>query len=137
MIATAIFLAKNLTTLDLSESSFGLLNCIMNRLDKTNTITALNLSILKKPPLSRTQPMGNPSALGEMYSTIRASTILTMTIKCTKLTDLNLCGAGLSQEAITMICNQITPTLVAINLAREYVKDEHIGALINLSLIHI
>ena len=131
VIATAIFLAKNLTTLDLSESSFGLLNCIMNRLDKTNTITALNLSILKKPPLSRTQPMGNPSALGEMYSTIRASTILTMTIKCTKLTDLNLCGAGLSQEAITMICNQITPTLVAINLAREYVKDEHIGALIN------
>ena len=130
IIATTIFLAKNLTTLDLSESSFGLLSCIMDRLDKTNVITALNLSIMKRPPLRRMRPMGDPSELGEMYSPIRASTMAILTVKCTKLTDLNLCGARLSQEAITLICNQITPTLVAINLAREYVKDGHVGALI-------
>ena len=130
IIATTIFLAKNLTTLDLSESSFGLLSCIMDRLDKTNVITALNLSIMKRPPLRRMRPMGDPSELGEMYSPIRASTMAILTMKCTKLTDLNLCGARLSQEAITLICNQITPTLVAINLAREYVKDGHVGALI-------
>ena len=130
IIATAIFLAKNLTTLDLSESNFGLLSCIMNRLDKTNIITALNLSIMKRPPLKRMRPMGDPSELGEMYSPIRASTIAILTTKCTKLTDLNLCGARLSQESITLICEQITPTLLAINLAREYVKDGNVGALI-------
>ena len=130
VIATTIFLAKQLTTLDLSESSFGLLSSIMDRLDKTNVITALNLSIMKRPPLKRMRPMGDPSNLGELYSPIRASTIAVLTVKCTKLTDLNLCGARLSQEAIALICDQITPTLVAINLAREYVKDENVAALI-------
>ena len=43
VIATAIFLAKDLTTLDLSESSFGLLSSIMDRLDKTNVITAFDV----------------------------------------------------------------------------------------------
>merc|ERR1712001_89979 len=79
----------------------------------------------------RMRPMGDPADLGEIYSPIKASTIAILTMKCTKITDLNLCGARLSQEAITLICNQITPTLVAINLAREYVKDENVGALIN------
>ena len=131
IIATMIFLAKNLVTLDLSESSFGLLSCIMDRIDKTNVITALNLSMLKRPPLRRMRPMGDPADLGEIYSPIKTSTIAILTMKCTKITDLNLCGARLSQEAITLICNQITPTLVAINLAREYVKDENVSALIN------
>ena len=48
IIATTIFLAKNLTTLDLSEASFDLLCCVLNRLNRTNLITSVNLSTMKK-----------------------------------------------------------------------------------------
>ena len=99
-MATTIFLAKNLTTLDLSEASFDLLSCVLNRLDRTNLITSVNLSIMKKTLLRRMQKVGN----------------------------LVLCGANLSQEAIVQICHLISPTLIAINLAREHIRNEHVEA---------
>ena len=33
------------------------------------------------------------------------------------------------QDSIVQICNLVTPTLVAINLARERIKDEHVDSL--------
>ena len=45
-IATVIFMAKRLTTLDISEANFALLSNILNRIDRTNLITTLNLSII-------------------------------------------------------------------------------------------
>ena len=130
IIATIIHMAKNLTTLDVSEANFVLLSNILNRIDRTNLITAINLSIMKRPILRRMRPMGDRSDLGEMYSPIRSSTIAMLTTKCLRLTDLNLCGANLSQEAISTICHQITPTIMAINLARERIKDDQLSALI-------
>ena len=64
-----------------------------------------------------------------MYSPVRSNTIADLTTKCIRLTDLVLCGADLSQDSIIQICNLVTPTLVAINLARERVRDKHVDAL--------
>ena len=131
LIATLILLSKNLTTLDLSEADFALLSHVLNKIDRTNRITLINLSIMSQPLLQRAQRVGNEqsSALGEMYSPIRANIIADLTTKCIRLTDLVLCGANLSQDAIIQICQLVTPTLIAINLARERVKDEHVESL--------
>ena len=51
IIATLILLAKDLTTLDLSEANFALLSHILNKIDRTNLITSINLSIMRKPLL--------------------------------------------------------------------------------------
>ena len=106
IIATLIFLVKNLTTLDLSEADFALLSHILNKIDRMNPITSINLSIMRKPLLRRMTRVGNEqsSALGEMYSPIRANTIADLTTKCIRLTDLVLCGTNLSQDAINQIC---------------------------------
>ena len=123
LAATLILLSKNLATLDLSEADFTLLSHV-EKIDRTNHITSINLSIMKTPPRAR-----QPSALYEMYSPIRANTIADLTTKCIRLTDLVLCGSNLSQDSIVQICNLVTPTLVAINLARERIKDEHVDSL--------
>ena len=123
LAATLILLSKNLATLDLSEADFTLLSHV-EKIDRTNHITSINLSIMKTPPRAR-----QPSALYEMYSPIRANTIADLTTKCIRLTDPVLCGANLSQDSIVQICNLFTPTLVAINLARERIKDEHVDSL--------
>ena len=77
IIATLIFLVKNLTTLDLSEADFALLSHILNKIDRMNPITSINLSIMRKPLLRRMTRVGNEqtSALGEMYSPIRHKSI--------------------------------------------------------------
>jgi len=124
LAATLIILSKHLVTLDLSEADFTLLSHILDKLDRTNNITSINLSIMKTTPSTR-----QPSALAEMYSPVRSSTIADLTTKCIRLTDLVLCGADLSQDSMVQICNLVTPTLVAINLARERVRDEHVDAL--------
>ena len=131
-MATMIFLAKNLTTLDLSEASFELLSCVLNRLDRINQLTAVNLSIMNKPLLRRMRRTGEEptTSLGEIYNPIRASTIADLTTKCIRLTDLVLCGANLSQDAIVQICHLVSQTVTAINFARERVKNEHIAALV-------
>ena len=122
--ATLIILSKNLATLDLSEADFTFLGRILDKLDRTNNITSINLSVMKTTPNQR-----QPSALAEMYSPVRSNTIADLVTKCIKLTDLVLCGADLSQDSITQICHLVTPTLTAINLAREHVKNEHVDAL--------
>ena len=122
LAATLILLSKNLATLDLSEADFTLLSHVLEKIDRTNHITSINLSIMKQPPLAR-----QPSALYEMYSPIQANTIADLTTKCIRLTDLVLCGADLSQDSIIQICNLVTPTLVAINLARKRVKRRTCG----------
>merc|ERR1712051_685101 len=124
LAATLIILSKELATLDLSEADFTLLSHVLDKLDRTNHITSINLSIMKTTPQTR-----QPSALAEMYSPVRSNTIKDLTTKCIRLTDLVLCGADLSQDSIVQICNLITPTLVAINLARERVRYEHVDAL--------
>ena len=122
--ATLIILSKNLATLDLSEADFTFLSHVLDKLDRTNNITSINLSIMKTIPNTR-----QPSALAEMYSPVRSNTIADLVTKCINLTDLVLCGSDLSQDSITQICHLVTPTLVAINLAREHIKDEHVDAL--------
>ena len=124
LAATLILLSKNLATLDLSEADFTLLSHVLEKIDRTNHITSINLSIMKTPPRAR-----QPSALYKMYSPIRANTIADLTTKCIRLTDLVLCGANLSQDSMVQICNLVTPTLMAINLTRERVKDEHVDSL--------
>ena len=124
LAATLIILSKQLATLDLSEADFTLLSRVLPKLDRTNHITSINLSIMKTTPSTR-----QPSALAEMYSPVRSSTIADLTTKCIRLTDLVLCGADLSQDSMVQICNLVTPTLVAINLARERVRDKHVDAL--------
>ena len=124
LIATLTLLSRNLTTLDLSEADFTLLSHVLDKIDRTNRITSINLSIMKQPPRAR-----QSSALSEMYSPIRANTIADLTTKCIRLTDLVLCGANLSQDSIVQICQLVTPTLIAINLARERVKDQHVDSL--------
>jgi len=49
--------------------------------------------------------------------------------KCIWITRLNLCGSGLSQDSIVVICHLVTPTLLSINLAGEFIRDEHVEAL--------
>ena len=55
IIATLILLSRNLTTLDLSEADFTLLN----KIDRMNRITSINLSIMRQPLLQRAQRVGN------------------------------------------------------------------------------
>ena len=124
LVATLILLSEDLATLDLSEADFTLLSHVLNKINRTNHITSINLSILKKSPHNR-----QPSALYERYSPVRANIIADLTTKCIRLTDLVLMGTDLSQDSIIQICNLVTPTLVAINLARECIKDEHVDSL--------
>ena len=124
LVATLILLSTNLATLDLSEADFTLLSHVLNKIDRTNHITSINLSIVKKSPQNR-----QPAALYERYSPVRANIIADLTTKCIRLTDLVLMGTDLSQDSIVQICHLVTPTLVAINLARECIKDEHVDAL--------
>ena len=124
LVATLILLSTNLATLDLSEADFTLLSHVLNKINRTNHITSINLSIVKKSPQNR-----QPAALYERYSPVRANIIADLTTKCIRLTDLVLMGTDLSQDSIVQICHLVTPTLVAINLARECIKDEHLDAL--------
>ena len=124
LVATLILLSKDLATLDLSEADFTLLSHVLNKINRTNHITSINLSIMRKSPRNR-----QPAALYERYSPVRANIIADLTTKCIRLTDLVLMGTDLSQDSIIQICNLVTPTLVAINLARECIKDEHVDAL--------
>ena len=124
LVATLILLSTDLATLDLSEADFALLSHVLNKINRTNHITAINLSIVKKSPQNR-----QPTALYERYSPVRANIIADLTTKCIQLTDLVLMGTDLSQDSIVQICHLVTPTLVAINLARECIKDEHVDAL--------
>ena len=45
LAATLILLSKNLATLDLSEADFTLLSHVLEKIDRTNHITSINLSI--------------------------------------------------------------------------------------------
>ena len=76
LAATLIILSKELATLDLSEANFTLLSHILDKLDRTNHITAINLSIMKTTPQTR-----QPSALAEMYGPVRSNTIADLTTK--------------------------------------------------------
>merc|ERR1712110_754472 len=73
--------------------------------------------------------MGRTWATNVMYTQLQQNTIPDLVTKCIWITKLNLCGAGLSQDAIVVVCHLITPTLSSINLAGEFVNDEHIEAL--------
>ena len=50
LAATLIILSKELATLDLLEADFTLLSHVLNKLDRTNHITSINLSIMKTTP---------------------------------------------------------------------------------------
>ena len=131
IVATIIVMSKHLKTLDLSEASFALLNCVLHKINRTNKITNLNMSIMDRPHLRRRCNAGHTTTLNEMYTRIQQNTIPDLVTKCIRLTSLNLCGSGLSQDAMVVICHLITPTLTSINLAGEFVINEHISALIN------
>ena len=131
IVATIIVMSKHLKTLDLSEASFALLNCVLHKIDRTNKITDMDMSIMDRPHLRRRCNAGHTTTMNEMYTRIQQNTIPDLVTKCTRLTSLNLCGSGLSQDAIVVICHLITPTLTSINLAGEFIINEHISALIN------
>ena len=133
-IALVITKSKNLRTLDLSEASFALLNNVLQLIDRTNKVVNLNMAVMDRPHLRRAVDrrryiLQRTTATNVMYTQLQQNTIPDLVTKCIWITKLNLCGAGLSQDAIVVICHLITPTLFSINLAGEFVNDEHIEAL--------
>ena len=128
-VALIITKSKNLKTLDLSEASFALLNNVLQLIDRTNKIINLNMSVTDRPHLRRAFDRRRTTATNVMYTQLQQNTIPDLVTKCIWITKLNLCGAGLSQDAIVVICHLITPTLTSINLAGEFVNDDHIEAL--------
>ena len=129
VMALIIIKSKNLKTLDLSEASFALLNHVLHQINRTNKIINLDMSVTDRPHLRRRLERGNTTAIDEMYTRIQQNTIPDLVTKCIWITRLNLCGSGLSQDAIVVICHLVTPTLSSINLAGEFARDEHMEAL--------
>ena len=129
IMALIIIKSKNLKTLDLSEASFALLNHVLHQIDRTNKIINLDMSVTDRPHLRRRLERGDTTAIDEMYTRIQQNTIPDLVTKCIWITRLNLCGSGLSQDSIVVICHLVTPTLSSINLAGEFVRDEHVEAL--------
>ena len=129
-MATIILLPKDLTSLDISESRYALISAILNKLDRTNKLTAINLSTIQRSSLQLQREGAEPmSSLGESYNPLRCNNVSMLINKCTKLTDIILCGARLSDNSILQICTLISPTVRAINFARQRVKNEHVVAL--------
>jgi hypothetical protein len=95
VIATIIVMSKHLTTLDLSEASFALLNCVLYRINRTNQIINMGMSIMDRPHLRRRCEIGHTTTLREMYTQLQQNTISDLATKCIRLTRLNLCGTGL------------------------------------------
>ena len=129
IMALIIIKSKNLKTLDLSEASFALLNHVLHQIDRTNKIINLDMSVTDRPHLRRRLERGDTTAIDEMYTRIQQNTIPDLVTKCIWITRLNLCGSGLSQDSIVVICHLVTPTLLSINLAGEFIRDEHVEAL--------
>ena len=47
IIATIIFLSKDLISLDISESKYALISTILNKLDRTNQLKTINLASME------------------------------------------------------------------------------------------
>ena len=127
LMAIIVLFAADLTTLDLSEARYALITNILNKINRHNKLTAINLSrVRNKSSTFRGEDTEAPSALNDRYNPLRASNVSMLITKCIHLTDIVLCGAGLSEEAIHLICTLISPTVTAINFAGERVKNENL-----------
>jgi hypothetical protein len=116
--ALIIYMSKNLTVLDLSETRFALMTTIINGLPTSSTITALDLSAIGGHTTQK---------LGDMYTNpLMHDTVKLLVDKCRQLTDLIIFGTKLTYDSIEYICNHLTPTILRLNIARERVNNADI-----------
>jgi hypothetical protein len=117
LAATLIYMSKKLAVLDLSESRFALMTSIINKLPLSCNITTLDLSAIKD------------GAHQEWTDVLPYEKVKLLVNKCRKLTDLILFGTKLCRKSITHLCDNLTNTILRLNIAQEDIRDNDIEAL--------
>jgi hypothetical protein len=117
LAATLIYMSKKLAVLELAESRFALMTSIINKLPLSCNITALDLSAIKD------------GAHQEWTDVLPYETVKLLVNKCRKLTDLILFGTKLCRKSITHLCDNLTNTILRLNIAQEDIRDDDIEAL--------
>ena len=117
-IAEITALLPNLTVLDISYSRFALINEISGQLPEKCGIKAINIGTT---PYMR---------YGDGTDVLLHEVVKGFINKCPQLTHFVLHGLDLSRDTIRYMGNNLPNTVISLDLARNYIKDEEITPII-------